>query len=210
MRKWISVLCPLIMIFVFTSYGFKSNTRVVVPEVLKTKEPTSVSFPKYETFLSSEHVAAPYLGSAYNGFKEALAFKESQGDYFRINTFGYLGKYQFGITTLQLMGVYNASKFLNDPSLQERAFHANIARNKWILRKDIEWFVGRKIKGIEVTESGILAAAHLAGAGNVKKYLRSHGKIDVEDAFGTSISNYLDKFSGYDLSKIYALRNAKV
>jgi hypothetical protein len=78
------------------------------------------------------------------------------------------------------------------------------------LRKDIEWFVGRKIKGIEVTESGILAAAHLAGAGNVKKYLRSHGKIDVEDAFGTSISNYLDKFSGYDLSKIYALRNAKV
>lgn len=210
MRKWISVLCPLIMIFVFTSYGFKSNTRVVVPEVLKTKEPTSVSFPKYETLLSNEHVVAPYLGSAYNGFKEALAFKESQGDYFRINTFGYLGKYQFGLSTLQLMGVYNASKFLNDPSLQEKAFHANIARNKWILRKDIEWFVGRKIRGIEVTESGILAAAHLAGAGNVKKYLRSHGEIDVADAFGTSISNYLKKFSGYDLSKIYALRNAKV
>jgi hypothetical protein len=94
--------------------------------------------------------------------------------------------------------------------LQEKAFHANIARNKWILRKDIEWFVGRKIRGIEVTESGILAAAHLAGAGNVKKYLRSHGEIDVADAFGTSISNYLEKFSGYDLSKIYALRNAKV
>jgi hypothetical protein len=63
---------------------------------------------------------------------------------------------------------------------------------------------------VEVTESGILAAAHLAGAGNVKKYLRSYGENDVEDAYGTSISEYLEKFSGYDLSKVYALRNAKV
>ena len=94
--------------------------------------------------------------------------------------------------------------------LQEKAFHANIARNKWILRKDIEWFAGKKIRGVEVTESGILAAAHLAGAGNVKKYLRSNGRDNVEDAYGTSILDYLKKFSGYDLSKVYALRNAKV
>ena len=32
------------------------------------------------------------------------------------------------------------------------------------------------MNGIEITESGILAAAHLSGAGNVKKYLRSNGK----------------------------------
>jgi hypothetical protein len=167
-------------------------------------------FPQNETIISTTGAAPPFLGSAYNGFKEALAFKESQGNYFRINTLGYLGKYQFGISTLQLMGVYNATQFLNDPLMQEKAFHANIARNKWILRKDIEKYVGKKIHGVEVTESGIIAAAHLAGAGNVKKYLRSFGKIDVEDAYGTSISEYLKKFSGYDLSKIYALRNAKV
>ncbi len=198
------------MIFIFTSFGVDSNPDVNVPENLKVKEPTVVSLPKNETGLNPQRVAPPFLGSAYNGFKEALAFKESQGNYFRINTFGYLGKYQFGISTLQLMGVYNATQFLNDPLLQEKAFHANIARNKWILRKDIERFEGKRIRGVEVTESGILAAAHLAGAGNVKKYLRSYGQEDVEDAYGTSISEYLHKFSGYDLSKVYAMRNARV
>lgn len=210
MKKWISLICPLIMIFIFTSFGVDAESEVFVPGNLKVKEPTAVLFPKDETGMSTQRAVPPFLGSAYNGFKEALAFKESQGNYFRINTFGYLGKYQFGITTLQLMGVYNASQFLKDPLLQEKAFHANIARNKWILRKDIERFVGKSIRGVEVTESGILAAAHLAGAGNVKKYLRSYGTNDVEDAYGTSISEYLEKFSGYDLSKVYALRNAKV
>jgi hypothetical protein len=198
------------MIFIFTSFSLEDTIEVYVPDNLKVKEPTSVLFPQNETIISTTGAAPPFLGSAYNGFKEALAFKESQGNYFRINTLGYLGKYQFGISTLQLMGVYNATQFLNDPLMQEKAFHANIARNKWILRKDIEKYVGKKIHGVEVTESGIIAAAHLAGAGNVKKYLRSFGKIDVEDTYGTSISEYLKKFSGYDLSKIYALRNAKV
>ena len=71
------------------------------------------------------------------------------------------------------MGVYNASVFLNDPILQEKVFETNIARNKWILRRDIQWFVGKKIKGVEITESGMLAAAHLAGPGNVMKFLRT-------------------------------------
>src|SRR5690606_13075107 len=39
---------------------------------------------------------SPYLGKSFVGFKEALAFKESRGDYFSVNTHGYLGKYQFG------------------------------------------------------------------------------------------------------------------
>src|SRR5690606_2321339 len=154
--------------------------------------------------------APPFLGSSYIGFKEALAFKESQGDYFTINTLGYLGKYQFGIGTLQLMGVYNATRFLKDPALQEKVFHTNIARNKWILRKDIPRFVGQRFNGVEITESGILAAAHLAGDGNVKRFLRSHGEFDVNDEFGTTINAYMKKFSGYDVSHVSPKRNAKI
>ncbi|WP_394348958.1 hypothetical protein [Pareuzebyella sediminis] len=155
-------------------------------------------------------VAPPFLGSSYIGFKEALAFKESQGNYFTTNTLGYLGKYQFGIGTLQLMGVYNATRFLNDPVLQEKVFQTNIARNKWILRRDIKRFVGKQIAGVEITESGILAAAHLAGAGNVKKYLRSWGAYDVSDSYGTSIAIYMRKFSGYDVSHVLPRHNPKV
>ena len=152
---------------------------------------------------------SPKLDKSFIGFKEALAFKESRGNYFSVNSYGYLGKYQFGKNTLKLIGVYNTSKFLNDPGLQEKAFIANAARNKWILRRDIKRFVGKSIDGVLITESGILAAAHLAGPGSVKKYLRSYGAIGFADAYGTTIRNYMKKFSGYDTSFVIGNRKAK-
>jgi hypothetical protein len=152
---------------------------------------------------------SPFLGKSFVGFKEALAFKESRGDYFTVNTLGYLGKYQFGKETLKLLGIHDSEEFLKNPELQERAFIANAERNKWILRRDIKNFVGRKINGITITESGILAAAHLAGAGSVKNYLRSYGSDNFEDSYGTSIEYYMKKFSGYDTSFIKPNKNAK-
>lgn len=152
---------------------------------------------------------SPYLGKSFVGFKEALAFKESGGDYFSVNTLGYLGKYQFGAETLKLIGIYNPAQFLNNPELQEKAFIANAERNKWILRRDIKNFVGKKINGVVITESGILAAAHLAGPGNVKKYLRSYGQEDFEDGYGTTIKYYMKKFSGYDTSFLKPNKKAK-
>ena len=152
---------------------------------------------------------SPNLGKTFIGFKEALAFKESRGNYFTVNTLGYLGKYQFGRSTLKLIGIYNTSQFLNNPQLQEKAFIANTARNKWVLRRDIKRFVGKRIDGVLVTESGILAAAHLAGPGSVKKYLRSYGAIGFADAYGTTVRTYMRKFSGYDTTFIEANKKAK-
>jgi hypothetical protein len=153
---------------------------------------------------------SPTLGKSLVGFKEALGFKESGGDYFTVNSLGYLGKYQFGKETLKLIGIYNPVHFLSNPELQEKAFIANAERNKWILRKDIKRFSGKVLNGVKITESGILAAAHLSGPGNVKKYLRSYGADGFTDAYGTSISYYIKKFSGYDTSKIKPNRKAKV
>jgi hypothetical protein len=152
---------------------------------------------------------SPFLGKSFVGFKEALAFKESRGDYFIVNTLGYLGKYQFGSGTLKLIGIHNPSLFLKNPALQEKAFVANTQRNKWILRRDIKNFVGKRLNGILITESGILAAAHLAGAGSVKNYLRSYGIDNFEDSYGTTIEYYMKKFSGYDTSSIKANKRAK-
>ncbi|MDA8594896.1 peptidoglycan-binding protein LysM [Flavobacteriaceae bacterium] len=155
---------------------------------------------------SMEYLPIPYLGKTFTGFKEALAFKESQGRYQIINAYGYLGKYQFGKSTLERLQIDHPNEFLKDPELQERAFIALCQVNKWILRKDISRMVGKKVNGITITESGILAAAHLGGAGNVKKYLRSWGSYQFEDAFGTNLEEYLKKFSGYDTSGIEANR----
>ena len=151
-----------------------------------------------------------YLTSDFNGFKEFLGFKESSGSFKSVNKFGYMGKYQFNLNTLKIYKLKNSTNFINNPELQERVFLINCQRNKWILRKDILWFVGTKINGIEITESGILAAAHLSGPGNVKKFLRSQGKNDLKDAFGTSISNYLGTFKDYDLSSISAVKRPTI
>jgi len=190
----------LFVLFV-NATSVKTNTKLI-----KTSTETEkvVMFPVYIDY------NIPYLQRNFVAFKEAVAFKESQGRYTVVNTLGYLGKYQFGKTTLQRFKIYNTSAFLKNPELQEKAFAALCSVNKWILRKDIERSVGKIINGIKITESGILAAAHLSGAGNVKKFLRSNGTECFSDAYGASIQMYMKKFSGYDVSNIVADRKAQV
>ncbi len=214
MKRWIGFILHLAMIVILTSFVSYTTPKKVdykIPDSLRVLiNQETIVFQDSIGVNEDDLVNPPFLGNTYNGFKEALAFKESQGRYNVVNTLGYLGKYQFGKSTLKLMGVYNPNDFLNDPVLQEKVFQTNVARNKWILRRDIKRFNGKRIRGVEITESGILAAAHLAGAGNVKKYLRSYGKNDVADAYGSSISYYMRKFAGFDISKIEQKRNAKV
>ncbi len=151
-----------------------------------------------------------FLGKSYVGFKEALGFKESRGNYHIVNDYGYMGKYQFSRATLQMMGLKNIDNFLYDTRQQEAAFLAYTSLNKWVLRNDIKRYAGKTIGGVKITESGILAAAHLAGAGNVQKFLRSAGENRFEDANGTSIRYYLRKFSGYDTSHIVPNKKPRV
>ena len=161
--------------------------------------------------LQKEKLHIPFVEKDFVGFKEALAFKESQGKYSRVNTLGYLGKYQFGKSTLKDLKIkVNPKRFLQDPELQEKAFLANLQKNKWILRKEIKKYSGRWINGVKITESGILAAAHLGGAGAVQQFLWSYGKNTMIDAYGTKIEHYLKKFSGYDLSDIEPQRNPAI
>jgi len=197
---------------------FQSFTKVEVPEELRVNECVDVLLPQSKIDFENEQnilvrqvlADPPYLGTTFIGFREALAFKESSGNYFTKNSLGYLGKYQFGVGTLQLIGVDNTTNFINNPELQEIAFKTNVSRNKWILRKYILKYDGKRIRGVDITESGMLAAAHLAGPGNVKKYLYSWGKKDVKDAYGTSIATYMKKFSGYDVSFIMPKRNPRI
>ena len=85
----------------------------------------------------------------------------------------------------------------------------NVMRNKWILRREISRFNGLVISDMFITESGIIAAAHLSGPGNVKKFLRSYcdSELDLKDANGTKISDYLKTFKNYNISEIEAVEN---
>lgn len=147
-------------------------------------------------------INTPFSGKSFTGYKEALAFKESQGKYKLVNSLGYMGKYQFGASSLKSIGIQDTCAFLDNPKLQEKAFVLLLSVNKAALKKQIEQFDGKIINGIKITESGILAAAHLGGTGSVKKFFNSNGRQIKRDAFGTSIISYLKKFGGYDTSSI--------
>ena len=200
------VVVVLIMIFINSAFIFNQNKKTVVYNL--PKKGAIVTVPTEMEALYTPQI--PLFGKSFIGFKQALAFKESQIDYNCVNTLGYLGKYQFGRSTLKRFKIHNTKQFLNNASLQEEVFMALLSVNKWILRKEIKRTVGKRINGILITESGILAASHLAGAGNVKKYLRSWGKVNFKDAYGSNIEHYLKKFAGYDTSFIKADRLAQI
>jgi hypothetical protein len=208
-KKWY-FYTSLIVVVAFLSSGFKPSKLETTPWFLIDEtDDTSYLLPSLNVtdYTKSE---IPYTGNFFIGYKEAIGFKESQGKYKKINSLGYLGKYQFGIETLKSVGIHNSTAFLNSPRMQEKAFIALLSKNKWELRNVIEKYQGTVLNGTHITESGILAAAHLAGVGSVKKYFRYEGKRYFRDAYGTSLRSYLKRFGGYDTSFIVPDSSAKV
>jgi len=211
--KKITAILLLGIAFFLVSFANNMIDRNAIDTIEIKRPETGLSIVPTQEMLAKTNVdkkmRIPFVEKDFVGFKEALAFKESQGKYSRVNTLGYLGKYQFGKSTLKDLHV-NPKNFLKNPLLQEKAFVANLEKNKYILRKEIKKFNKKWVGGVKITESGILAAAHLGGAGAVQQYLWSYGKNTMSDAYGTSIREYLKKFSGYDLSNITPRKNPKV
>jgi hypothetical protein len=171
---------------------FERFHKEITIEVPTIKE-ISVIKPKLEA-----KVKMPVVKN-HSTFLDAIGFRESSNNYKAVNQFGYLGKYQFGRKTLNAIGFKDVSnrEFLANPSIQEEAMLILLKRNKHTLRREIKKYVGKTINGIYITESGILAAAHLGGAGNVKKFFRKGWEF--KDGNGTKMTSYMVKFADYDL-----------
>jgi len=100
-------------------------------------------------------------------------------------------------------GIHSFNDFLTKPELQLMAV------NDWInfLCKRMQilnfnQYYGKIINGVEVTESGAIAGAHLMGEGGLATFLGSpvfKKKSAVSDDNGTHISSYLSMFGGFDL-----------
>ena len=172
---------------------FERFHKEITIEVPTIKE-ISVIKPKLEA-----KVKMPVVKN-HSTFLDAIGFRESSNNYKAVNRFGYLGKYQFGRKTLNAIGFENISnrEFLANPSIQEEAMLVLLKRNKHTLRREIKKYVGKTINGIYITESGILAAAHLGGAGNVKKFFRKG--YEFRDGNGTKMTSYMKRFANYQLN----------
>lgn len=133
-------------------------------------------------------------------FLSAIAYRESSNRYDVVNRWGYMGKYQFGRATLNNLGYESVTneQFLSSPKIQEEAMMKLLKSNQYILRREIKKYSGTSMHGVYITESGLLAAAHLAGPGNVKKWLKRGERF--RDGLGTDLVDYLQLFSNYNIT----------
>lgn len=161
----------------------------------------------------------------FEDFLEALGFRESSGRYDNDKNPDYHGKYQMGKLALAEAGYYNLKTksftgkngikskqdFLKSPGAQEDAIRT-YQKSQWkqIQSCGGEKYIGQKINGIEITPSGLLAGAHLVGPKNACQYLKNKGKSIPKDGNGTSIEEYLKKFSQYDISEVTGNKTSSV
>jgi len=153
----------------------------------------------------SEYVIEKYHESEFSRFIKDLGYSESGNNWLCINQIGCFGEWQFDESTLNYLGYRKITlkKFMANPGifpreLQLEALKTLIKVNLMILM-DYEHFIGESINGVMITKSGMIAASHLGGAGSLEKFLNSNGQINKKDVLGTSIYDYLKKFSYYDL-----------
>ena len=184
-------------IVLFGMMAFTSITRMV--EIPAMTIPIKVNEIELSPNIKLEAAPIEINLKTRHNFLDALGMRESSNNYKAINKYGYLGKYQFGRKTLNSLGFEDISnrEFLENESIQEEAMYALLNHNKRILRRQIQKYHGETIHGVYITESGILAAAHLAGAGNVRKFFRKG--YEFKDGNGTKMTSYMTLFSGYNL-----------
>jgi len=150
-------------------------------------------------FKTVKHKTINHNKPTLDDFLNRMGFLESSNNYHKVNTLGYLGKYQFGKSTLETLGYGDipTEEFVNSPKLQEKIMIKNLKFNRKVLEKYIKEYEGQCVGGVIISESALLAAAHLAGAGNVIKYLCEG--YNPQDSYGTKLSDYLIQFTDYEL-----------
>ncbi len=187
----IIVVCGIILPLIMAFTSIKQTQQIKVTNL----EPKAIV--EIKPKLEIELVEIKLKG--HTEFLDAIGHRESGNRYYIVNKFGYMGKYQFGKSTLKGLGFkITQDEFLNSPYIQEKAMQELLLHNRKKLDKWICKYQGKELHGILITESGVLAAAHLAGAGNVRKFFRKG--YEFEDGFGTKMTSYMTQFSGYYLN----------
>lgn len=169
--------------------------------------------------------ALVFAAYQYSDYLQALCTRESGCNPSIQNNYGFMGSYQMGESALIDAGYYrrdatptsndwqgswtgknginSTADFLASPAKQTQAINDyNAVQWSLITHKGLLPFVGQTINGIVLTESGLLAGAHLVGAGGLSKFLHSGGQIVPKDANQVAVTQYISKFSGYDIAPV--------
>ena len=164
---------------------------------------------------------AALAAGAYGDFLQSLAQRESTGNGQAVNQYGYAGLYQVGESALIDAGYYrrdgtqnndwrggwtgkdgvnSLSDFLNSPATQTQAIttYHDVLWDQ-IKARGLDNKVGQTFQGVPITQSGLIAAAHLIGAGGLRSCLNGGS---CTDANNTTALSYLHQFGGFDVASI--------
>jgi len=180
MRIWLTLILILFW------FGAKApNMNIELEESLKKK---SIEF---------------YKQMKLQRFLKDMRLKESGNNWKIINSIGAMGCYQIMPNTLKSLGceltpeIFELIPWIFPEKMQDQFMIELLNRNTNTLKYYINKYDNKRFRGVLITKSGILAAAHLAGAGNVIKWFK-YGR-NPEDINGTSLAYYMELFGGYGI-----------
>jgi len=217
-RKQIIIL---LILFITTTTALNIE-NVAVADVLYKTDVTDVINTMKKKDINKIDIKLPDFKikykKTYKEFLNKLAYKESTNTWDTIRYVKkndkkipvYVGKYQFGnIAFRDIKSNVRVKDFVKNPNIwpeeqQDIDIYKLFKNNLYYLRKTAffkgyEYYLGKQIKGIEITKSGVLAAAHLVGYKSLKKFLKSNGETDPEDGNGTKCSQYMNEFRNYKI-----------
>ncbi len=159
-----------------------------------------------------------FSSSEFSAYADALRQRESSDNYKSVTTtngLSFYGAYQFGSSALidagfldakgnwtslaKSFGVTSFSTFLSTPLAQDAAFE-NFTEKNFDYLKNYQSYVGKTVGGIVITQSGMLAGAHLVGQRAVKTFLNTNGAIIRADGNGIPITEYMTNYSQYNFT----------
>lgn len=139
-----------------------------------------------------------------NDYIEDMAKLESGQRLSAVNQIGMLGLYQFSPTTLKRYGINTDAdrrRFLASKKLQDSIMIEHITDLRNELATEIRRFSGVRKNGVLITESGLLAGAHLVGVAGLKSWLYPNQfHFAYVDGNGVPASEYVRIMAGYRIN----------
>lgn len=186
----------LLFTLLLFSFGCSNYNKTLIREVnLNEMKPVTI-----DKIASNSNISSNLKFSFSYKHKQKLAKKESTNNWKAFNKKEKaIGKYQFTKIALKQIGYdIDYDLFIKNPDIfpeaeQEIALNKLLQHNKNMLSSAIKKYSGKKINNIRISETNILAAAHLAGPTGVIKYLQTNGNINPTDGC-SRVSTYLKLF----------------
>ena len=152
--------------------------------------------------LSEPQRPAPQPNDDLTDITSALIASESSGDpqaeYVADDGPRYSGALQIGSQRLADANAALSTNYSQDDLINDQAIQNTV--NDWHMRdlaRQVDSFMAELgDEAANWSRNSLIAASHIGGVGGMKRHVRSGGEYDPQDALGTSISDYVNRFRG--------------